>query len=86
MLPDRFHTYVDKSGRITRLPVKLGKKVELSLWALELFEVGRVYSEPEVNEIIGEYIEDFALIRRLLVEDGKLQRDAYGREYSRPDA
>ncbi len=81
MLPDRFRAYVDKSGRITRLPVKLGKKVELSLWALELFEVGRVYSEPEVNEIIGEYIEDFALIRRLLVEDGKLQRDAYGREY-----
>lgn len=83
MLPDRFRNYADSTGRITRLPVKLRKKEELAMWALELFEVGRIYSEPEVNEIIGEYIEDFALIRRLLVEDGKLQRDAYGREYSK---
>ncbi len=83
MLPDCFRNYTDATGRITRLPVKLRKKVELAMWALELFEVGRVYSEPEVNEIIGEYIEDFALIRRLLVEDGKLQRDSYGREYSK---
>jgi hypothetical protein len=81
MLPERFRTYADKTGRITRLPVKLGKKVELSLWALELFEVGRVYSEPEVNDIIGEYIDDFALMRRMLVEAGKLERDSYGREY-----
>ena len=83
MLPDRFRNYANDAGRISRLPVKLSKKVELAMWALELFEVGRVYTEPEVNEIIGEYIEDFALIRRLLVEDGKLQRDAYGREYSK---
>ncbi|NDH64791.1 MAG: DUF2087 domain-containing protein [Microbacteriaceae bacterium] len=83
MLPERFRTYADKTGRITRLPVKLSKKVELSLWALELFEVGRVYSEPEVNDIIGEYIDDFALMRRMLVEAGKLQRDSYGREYTK---
>jgi hypothetical protein len=68
---------------ITRLPAKFSKKVELADWALGLFEVGNIYSEQQVNEIIGQYIADFALIRRLLVDDGKLERDAYGREYRR---
>jgi hypothetical protein len=59
----------------------LSKKIALSEWALTLFEENRTYFEPEVNEIIGEYILDFALIRRMLVEAGKLERDKYGKEY-----
>ena len=83
MLPKEFANFADADGRITRLPVKLGKKVALARWAGDLFELERVYSEREVNEIIGEYIEDFALIRRMLVVAGTLSRDAYGREYRR---
>jgi hypothetical protein len=80
-LPDQFKNFQSPDGIIRRLPVRLSKKIALSEWALTLFEENRTYSEPEVNEIIGKYILDFALIRRMLVEAGKLERDKYGKEY-----
>ena len=83
MLPTQFQVYANKDGVITRLPVRLSKKVALANWAVELLEIGRVYSEREVNERIATHIEDFALIRRMLVTSGRLQRDPYGREYRR---
>lgn len=79
----QFKNHTDAAGRIVRLPVKLSKKIALADWALELFQAERAYNESEVNEIIGEFIEDFALIRRMLVDSGKLSRDAYGKEYRR---
>ncbi|NBQ97226.1 MAG: DUF2087 domain-containing protein [Microbacteriaceae bacterium] len=82
-LPIQFQNYADADGIIKRLPVKLSKKIALANWALNLFEEGRVYSEKEVNETIGEHILDFALIRRMLVTSGHLNRDPYGREYRR---
>jgi len=82
-LPAKYKSFQNSDGLITSLPAKFSKKVELADWALGLFEVGNIYSEQQVNEIIGQYIADFALIRRLLVDDGKLERDAYGREYRR---
>ena len=81
VLPDQFKNFQSPDGIIRRLPVRLSKKIALSEWALTLFEENRTYSEPEVNEIIGEYILDFALIRRMLIEAGKLERDKYGKEY-----
>jgi hypothetical protein len=80
-LPTAFKGFQSSDGIIRRLPVKLSKKVALAEWAITLFEPDRVYSEPEVNDLIGQYILDFALIRRMLVEAGKLERDKYGKEY-----
>jgi len=80
-LPTNFKGFQSSDGIIRRLPVKLSKKVALADWAVTLFETDRVYSEPEVNDLIGQYILDFALIRRMLVEAGKLERDKYGKEY-----
>ncbi len=82
-LPAQFKNFSDDAGRIVRLPVKLSKKIALADWALNLFEFDRSYSERQVNEIIGEFVEDFALIRRMLVESGQLERDRYGYEYRR---
>ena len=82
-LPAQFKNFTDDASRIVRLPVKLSKKIALADWALTLFEFERVYSESQVNEIIGEFVEDFALIRRMLVESGQLERDRYGYEYRR---
>jgi hypothetical protein len=78
-----FSAYKDSNGRITRLPSKLSKKDRLSLELLEAFEFGIEYSEPQLNEILKAYLEDFALVRRTLVEMGHLQRDPYGRVYKR---
>jgi hypothetical protein len=45
------------------------------------FELGKVYAETEVNEIIKKYFDDFTLIRRELVNFGYMSRDPYKGEY-----
>lgn len=49
------------------------KLVSLELIAAE-FEAGRSYSESEVNEILAAVYEDFATIRRALVDYHFLER------------
>ena len=78
-----FAAYKDSSGRITRLPAKLSRKDKLSLQLLEIFLPGVEYSEPELNEMLKAYLDDFALVRRTLVDMGHLKRDAYGKAYTR---
>ena len=78
-----FQVYKDADGRITRLPAKWSKKVKLSLALLEAFEINVEYSEPELNEILKSYLDDFALVRRTLVDMGYLERDRYGKSYRR---
>ncbi len=78
-----FNAYKDVEGRITRLPAKLSKKNKLSLALLEAFEFDTHYSEPQLNEILKTYLDDFALVRRTLVEMGYLERDRYGKSYRR---
>jgi hypothetical protein len=78
-----FNAYKNAEGRITRLPAKLSKKNKLSLALLEVFEFDVEYSEPELNEILKAYLDDFALVRRTLVDMGYLERDRYGRTYRR---
>lgn len=82
-IPATFASFVNQEGRIARLPVKLSKKIALSEWLLTLLDPERTYSEKEVNEIFGEFVDDFALMRRMLVEAGNLKRDRYGYEYQR---
>ncbi len=78
-----FQVYKDADGRITRLPAKWTKKVKLSLALLEAFEFDVEYTEPELNEILKAYLDDFALVRRTLVDMGYLERDRYGKSYRR---
>jgi hypothetical protein len=78
-----FDAFKDASGRITRLPAKLSRKNKLSIELLEMFEFGVTYSEPELNEMLKAHLDDFALVRRTLVDMGLLQRDPYGKQYRR---
>lgn len=80
---EAFAAYRDISGRVTRLPSKLSRRDALSLALLELFEPGTEYSEPQLNQMLKVYLDDFALVRRTLVEMGQLERDPYGRVYER---
>ena len=82
-IPDAFKTFVNEDGRIARLPVKFSKKVALSEWLLTLLDASQSYSEKELNEVFAQFVDDFALMRRMLVDAGKLERDAYGHEYRR---
>ena len=40
------------------------------------FEPGRRYPEPEVNEILSRYNDDVAALRRYLVDEGFMTREA----------
>lgn len=82
--------YLDSSGRISQLPGKRQKKkldIMISYLASH-FEVGRKYSEPEVNELLNAHhsFNDPATLRRLLYGTGQLDRTTDGREYWRVES
>jgi hypothetical protein len=61
----------DRLVRIPRRPEHL--RVVLR-WLVGQFEPGRVYPEREVNDILGRHHEDFATLRRALVDIGFMER------------
>jgi hypothetical protein len=76
-----------RNGRLTEIPMKRAKRrIVLERIALE-FEPGRRYDEKEVNVIVGAFFNDYAAIRRYLVDEGFLDRDhgAYWRTGGRVD-
>ncbi|WP_170238962.1 DUF2087 domain-containing protein [Streptococcus suis] len=71
-----------RHGRLTIIPKKLSsKQVLFSYLRDKLGERGQVFTEKEVNAFLAEIYDDFAILRRYLVDYGYLTRDDYGREY-----
>ena len=70
--------FVGADGRLLAVPTKLSKRlVVLDLIAQE-FEIGRRYSEAEVNTVMWRFHDDHAALRRYLVENEFLERgDGY---------
>lgn len=63
-----------RNGRLTSVPVKRKPRAHVLLALVALFEPGRAYREPEVNEILGGVWEDYAYLRREMVDYGYLER------------
>ena len=63
-----------EDGRLARIPAKRKNRAGALLEVLTRFEPGRVYSEPEVNEVLLEVNPDFAYLRRELVNYHYLER------------
>jgi len=64
-----------RAGRLTEIPMKESKRrIVLERIAIE-FDPGRRYDEKEVNVIVGRFFNDYAAIRRYLVDEGFLDRD-----------
>lgn len=62
--------------RLSEIPTSRSKRlVVLERLALE-FEPGRRYPEPEVNDLLERFHPDFASLRRYLVDEGLLDREA----------
>lgn len=76
-------TFFDVSGKLKVIPKKQKAKIEVFTFVSELFSHGRIYSEKEVNEILKKVYDDYALLRRNLIEYKFSSRDAYGKEYER---
>ncbi len=65
------------SGRVlNEIPTQRAKRIMvLQRLALE-FDVGRRYTEFEVNDILGAFNPDWSTLRRGLVDEGMLDREA----------
>lgn len=81
----RFQAYQDASGRISRLPSKHSRKLQLCLALLDSVRDDVDYTEKELNELFYKDVDDFAFVRRTLVDMGFLTRDSYGKAYRRTD-
>jgi hypothetical protein len=65
-----------RNGRLVEIPTKASKRrVVLERIALE-FEPGGRYQEREVNVIVARFSTDHASLRRYLVDEGFLAREA----------
>ncbi|MDB5178436.1 MAG: hypothetical protein JWN01_379, partial [Patescibacteria group bacterium] len=77
------NAFIDGDGIVTQWPTKSDARVQILAYLAHKFELTRVYSEPEVNEVLKRWhtFGDWPLLRRELVEHGYLERDRAGREY-----
>jgi hypothetical protein len=64
-----------RDGRVTQLPARRAKRLVVLNWLARRFEPGHTYPEREVNAMLAEDQPDHATLRRLLVDEGFLERD-----------
>ena len=68
-------TYMNADGSLKQIPAREKKKIIILREIMKRFELGREYTEKEVNQILKEiYAEDFPSIRRALIEYGFMDR------------
>lgn len=65
-----------KKGRLVIMPSKRSKLRPVLDHIAQEFEPGRTYPEPEVNDILMRYNDDYAALRRYLVDEGFMTREA----------
>lgn len=77
--------FLDKDGRIVRLPAKYSVRITLLEYLAEKFEIGKRYKEKEVNAICDCWhtFQDYFVLRRSLVDEGFLMREKDGSYYWR---
>jgi ArsR family transcriptional regulator len=64
-----------RRGRLTGIPVQLKKRQIVIERLAEEFEPDRDYTEREVNQILVEFHDDVATLRRGLIEHQLMERD-----------
>jgi hypothetical protein len=64
-----------EEGRLRSIPAQLKKRMVILRWLARLFEPGRRYTEKEVNELISQHYDDFATLRRYLVDHDLVRRE-----------
>ena len=79
-------TFTTPDGRITAFPVQEKKFLVLLRHVLQAFDRGVRYPEKRVNQILKQYNEDTARLRRALVEHKYMAREGGGGKYWRIDS
>lgn len=66
--------YMDETGAIKTYPAKEKKKIIVLSEIVNNFSKGRKYSEKEINIVLKRIYDDYATIRRALIEYGFIER------------
>src|SRR6266542_7018910 len=75
--------YSRRDGSLKTLPSQRKKLEAILRHIVKSFDIGKRYSEKQVNEILSRYHDDTATLRRELVGSGLMQREDGGGEYWR---
>ena len=75
--------YSRRDGSLKTLPSQKKKLEAILRHVVKAFNMGKRYSEKQVNEILSRYHADTATLRRELVGFGLMQREGGGGEYWR---
>ena len=75
--------YVRKDGSLKTVPAQRKKLEAILRYVVKAFELNKRYSEKKVNDIISQYHEDTASLRRELVGYGLMKREGGGGDYWR---
>ena len=65
-----------RDGRLTAIPVQLSKRAIVLDYLAQNFEPGRRYPEKVVNETLARFHDDVAALRRYMVDEGFMEREA----------
>ena len=76
-------TFVGANGEVTAFPTQQKKYLVILRYLLDAFEMGKRYSESEVNAVLERYNEDTARLRRSFVDFGLMAREGGGGAYWR---
>lgn len=77
---DSFFEY----GKLRAIPAQRKKERIILEKIVQSFAFGRIYSEREVNIILADFYDDFCTLRRDLVGEALLERDAQGYRRTEP--
>jgi hypothetical protein len=64
-----------RDGRIVTMPAKRSRRLVLLDYVAQNFEIGVRYAESEVNRTLRDLHEDYAALRRYLIDEGFMTRE-----------
>jgi hypothetical protein len=68
-------------GPLSEFPSREKRKIIVLRHIMTRFQAGRIYSEPEINQILMKVWSDHVTLRRYLIEYGFMKRTADGSKY-----
>ena len=63
-----------KNDQVKKLPTQRNKRKYLLEYILAQFEPNKVYTEEEINRVVGRYHDDFCTVRREFVAERMMDR------------
>jgi len=74
-------SYLLSDGKLKEIPNQQKKLISILRHVIKVFEPEKRYTEKEVNELLKQFHEDYAFLRRELVDFKMLDREGGGGKY-----